>query len=106
MGAVYKWDIEVMLQKMHQMKQEYENLTLERDFFLKLEEEVQRDWQSAAGDIYRQNLTVDMDNYNAVLKGLSEKINTLDGLIHNAYQQCEETVDYRIKSLCKSIRAL
>lgn len=104
--AVYKWDIEVMVQKLHQMKQEYENLAREREFFLKLEEEVQRDWQSAAGDMYRQSLDVDMENYNAILKGLDKKIKTLDGVIHNAYAKCEETVDTRIRNLCRSIRPL
>ncbi len=102
----YRWDVERMEGMLRQLEVEYEEILSGRDFLETLTDEVQRDWDSVAGEQYRENLEIDMREYEAVLKQLKRHSDHLDRIIHDCYQECEKKVCARAAQMHEIVQRI
>lgn len=102
----YRWDIERLNDIRLTLQREKEELEQNRQFFANMESEVQSNWESLAGERYRENLEIDLKNYDAIVQGLEQHLARLDRTANQYYQECESYLRGEMNRLGTRIQAI
>ena len=97
--SVYKWDIEELNFYMNRLNEARETLEENKASTIGFKEEVETSWQSLSGEIYKDEIEIDLKNYETVIADLKEKSDTLNRIANSYYRNCEEAIRTRISGI-------
>ena len=105
MADRYLWDIEELLLTYNELNSQLEYLREKKEFLVSLNQEVNTGWQGLAHSEFENQMEVNIDEFNKMISKLSEQLQTLDFVIKECYQPCEDEIGQKLSSLLSKIES-
>jgi uncharacterized protein YukE len=104
--AKYKWNRDELNTCINKLNSEKETLKSNRQFLTNLRQEITTNWQSIAGTIYESKVDVDIKNYDKIIKGLEDRIDTLKKIANQYYKECEDNAGAKVREMAGNINLI
>lgn len=102
----YKWDVDEMRHCITSLGRQKENLEQQRAEIESLRSDIEQAWQSIAGTVYEEGISIDDKLLAQIITSLDKEITKLTNVVDKYYQPCEETLRSKANNLVDKIRVL
>ena len=103
---VYQWDRDNLSYARQRLEREKSNLEANRSAVENLKSDIMERWQSYSGEMYLENLEIDVENLRFLIEAVGELSELFDKVINDAYGECEKWTRTGANRLASSIRPL
>ena len=99
MAENVKWDTSKISSLIRNLNNEKETIERNKSFLMSINSEVEKAWQGYAGRAFDDRMDIDVENLQAVIKGMEELTADLNRIINDCYEPCEENIRNKINNL-------
>lgn len=96
---VYKWNTDALESCIGRLNTEKDNLNQNKSVIENLKSEIMEHWQSFSSEIYLDNLETDIEDLSYVIQAVEELSRLLQEVVTDAYQECEDYLDQRVRQI-------
>lgn len=93
------WNIEELETLASDLETQCNRLEENKSYFENIKTNIESSYQSLSGETYYEQLNINMETFNEIIKQLTEQIACLRKIINECYRECETNVATKVKSL-------